>query len=126
MSVLGAGSTAANVELVRQLAHGRWKAQALTVALRLDIAEVLADRVLSAGELASRLEVSEDGLRRLLRLMVALGVFEDAGEDRYRNNAASELLRADHPHTIRPLALRMLTTEDPLVARQPNDRIPTP
>jgi hypothetical protein len=126
MSVLGAGSTAANVHVVRELAHGRWKAQALRVTLRLGVADVLADRVMPVGELASRVEVSEDGLRRLLRLMVALGVFEDAGEDGYRNNAASELLRADHPHTLRPFALRVLSTEYPLVVRQPNDRIPTP
>ncbi|HYW25258.1 MAG TPA: methyltransferase dimerization domain-containing protein [Terriglobales bacterium] len=126
MSVLGGGSTATNVELVRELAHGRWKAQALAVALRLGVADVLADGVMSAGELASRLEVSEDGLRRLLRLMVALGVFEDAGEDGYRNNAASELLRADHPDTLRPFALRVLSTEYPLVARRSSDRIATP
>jgi hypothetical protein len=123
---VGAGSGAASVELVREVAHGRWKAQALTAALRLGIADVLADRVMSAGDVAARLEVSEDGLRRLLRLMVALGVFEDAGGDRYRNNAASQLLRADHPRTLRPYALRSLSTEYAVAARGSSDRIPTP
>jgi hypothetical protein len=115
-----------SVELVRELAHGRWKAQALTVTLRLGIADVLRDRVMSVGELAARLEVNEDGLRRLLRLMVELGVFDAAGDDRYGNNAASDLLRTDHPRTLRPFAQRVLSTEYPLVARGSSDRIPTP
>jgi Dimerisation domain len=95
-----------SVELVRELAHGRWKAQALAVTLRLGIADALGDQVMSVAELAPRLDASEDGLRRLLRLMVALGVFAVAGDDRYRNNQASELLRADHPCTLRPYAMR--------------------
>jgi len=101
-----------SVELVRELAHGRWKAQALIVAVRLGLADALADRVVPVSELASRLDVDEDGLHRLLRLMVVLGVFEDAGGDSYRNNAASDLLRADHRRTLRPFALRVLSTDD--------------
>jgi hypothetical protein len=99
-----------SVELVRGLAHGRWKAQALAVTLRLGIADVLGDRVMSVAELATRLDANEDGLRRLLRLMVALGVFAGADADGFRNNEASELLRADHPCTLRPYALRRFST----------------
>ena len=101
-----------SVDLVRGLAHGRWKAQALAVTVQLGIADVLGDGVLSVAELAARLDVSDDGLRRLLRLMVELGLFADAGGDVYRNNAASQLLRADHPHTLRSYALRTLSIGD--------------
>jgi hypothetical protein len=100
-----------SVDLVRGVAHGRWKAQALAVAVRLGIADVLADRAMSVAELASRLDVSDDGLRRLLRLMVELGLFAEADEDVYRNNAASDVLRADHPDTLRSYALRALSTD---------------
>jgi len=99
-----------SVDLVRELAHGRWKAQALAVTVRLGIADVLADDAMSVAELAAGLEVSDDGLRRLLRLMVELGLFAEAGADVYRNNAASDLLRADHPDTLRSYALRTLST----------------
>jgi C-methyltransferase len=99
-----------SVELVRELAHGRWKAQAVTATLRLRIADVLGDRTMSLGELAKRLDANEDALRRLLRLMIALGLFAGAGADGYRNNEASELLRADHPRTLRSFALRRLST----------------
>jgi hypothetical protein len=74
-------------------------------------------------ELAARLEADEDGVRRLLRLMVALGVFSDAGDDTYRNNSASDLLRADRPHTVRQYALRALSPDD---ARRSSDRLPSP
>lgn len=98
--------------MVRVLAHGRWKARALEVTLRLGIADVIGDGVMSPAELAARVPANEDGLRRLLRLMVALGVFAGAGRDGYRNNAASDLLRTDHPRTLRPYALRVLSTGD--------------
>jgi hypothetical protein len=99
-----------SVELVRELAHGRWKAQALEATIRLRIADVLADRAMSVADLAARLEADEDGVRRLLRLMVALGLFADAGGDEYRNNEASALLRADHPTTLRAYAVSALST----------------
>jgi hypothetical protein len=99
-----------SVELVRELAHGRWKAQALAVTVRLGIADVLAGDTLSVAELAARLEVNEDGLRRLLRLMVELGLFTASSVDAYRNNAASELLRTDHPDTLRSYALQTLSS----------------
>jgi hypothetical protein len=98
-----------SVDLVRDLAHGRWKAQALAATVRLGIADVLADGAMSVAELATRLQVSDDGLRRLLRLMVELGLFAEAGGDVYRNNAASALLREDHPDTLRSYALRSVS-----------------
>lgn len=102
-----------SVELVRELAHGRWKAQAVAVTVRLGVADALAAGAMSVTELAASLEANEDGLRRLLRLVVALGLFAEAGDDAYRNNAASELLRADHPDTLRTYALRTLNTLPP-------------
>jgi hypothetical protein len=42
--------------------------------------------------------------------MVALGVFAGAGEDVYRNDEASQLLRADHPDTLRRYALNAIST----------------
>jgi C-methyltransferase len=106
---------AVSVEHVRELVHGRWKAQAVAAAARLGIADALGDRALTVADLAARLETSEDGLRRLLGLLVALGVFADAGDDAYRNNEPSDLLRADHPHSLRARALRGHARSSPIV-----------
>ncbi len=46
-----------------------------------------------------------DALGRLLRLLAALGYFVPAGRDRWSNNATSELLRADHPESMRAWVL---------------------
>jgi hypothetical protein len=101
-----AGDRAA--DLVRSLAHGRWRAQALEVMLRLGIPELLGDEARSAAEIAALLEASPDGIARLLRLLVALGLLaEDGG--RFRNTEASLLLCADHPRTLRRDALHTLS-----------------
>jgi hypothetical protein len=97
-------------EQVRELVHGRWKAQALAAAVRLDLAGALEDGALPVRELAARVEADEDALRRLLRLMVALGVFAGDGDDAYRNDEASQLLRAGHPDSLRRYALETLST----------------
>ena len=104
------GGAAVSVEHVRELVHGRWKAQALAAALHLGLADALGDGAVPVRELATRVDAGEDGLRRLLRLLVALGVFADAGGDAYRNNEASELLRAGRPHSLRNYALKRFST----------------
>jgi C-methyltransferase len=97
-------------ELLRELVHGRWKAQALAAAVRLDLAGTLADGALPVRELAARVEADEDALRRLLRLMVELGIFAGDAGDVYRNDEASQLLRADRPDSLRRYALKTLST----------------
>jgi hypothetical protein len=47
-----------------------------------------------------------DALRRMLRLLAAHEVFTQEG-DLYRHTPASELLRADHPHSMRSFARMM-------------------
>lgn len=97
------------MELVRNLIHGRWKSQCLDTTLRLGVAEVLDGEARSVKDLAATLEVSEDGLGRLMRLMVALGVFSQDDDGRFRNNDASSLLRADNPASMMPEAAQTLS-----------------
>jgi DNA-binding IclR family transcriptional regulator len=50
---------------------------------------------MTRGELAAAVGTDAASLRRLLRALVALGVFEEEAPDRFRLNPASELLRRD-------------------------------
>jgi hypothetical protein len=59
--------------VVRELVHGRWKAQALAGALRLGVPERLAGVGRTATELAAGLGTDPDGTGRLLRLLAAWG-----------------------------------------------------
>jgi SAM-dependent methyltransferase len=69
--------------------------RALYAAAQLNIADILADGPMTSGQMATAVGADRQSLRRLLRALVAYGVFEEEGPDRYRLNAAAELLRRD-------------------------------
>jgi hypothetical protein len=98
-----------SMALVRDLVHGRWKAQALSLILQLRIPQLLEDGPRTLVSLADQLEVSEDGLGRLMNVMVALGLFARDDQGRLTNNDASALLTADNPASLRLDALHTLS-----------------
>jgi len=97
-------------EVIRNLVHGRWKSQALIVAVRLGIPEALAGGALALASLARDLQVNEDALGRLMRLLVAMEVFDVEPAGRFANNEASRcLLASDQPFSLRLDALHTLS-----------------
>ena len=82
-----------------------WQSRALFVAARLDIASILGGETLAADEIAGRVAVDGEALYRLLRMLAAMGIFEQTPQGGFRNNKVSEHLRRDHPRTIRPMIL---------------------
>jgi hypothetical protein len=79
--------------------------RALNVVAELGIADGLSDEPKSAAELAVASGAQPDKLHRLLGLLAAHGVFEREGEDRFRHNEVSRLLRSDHPQSMRDFVL---------------------
>ncbi len=88
-----------------QIGSSFWQARALYVAARLDLATALADRVLSAPDLAAEVGANADALGRLLRMLAAMGVFEETSPGRWRNNALSAPLRRDRSDNVRAMVL---------------------
>ncbi|MEI8574028.1 hypothetical protein J0667_18985 [Methylomonas sp. WH-1] len=88
-----------------QIGSAYWQSRALYVAARLDIADALADGALSAETLAERVAADADALYRLLRMLAAVGVFEEVSPRRFRNNKLSSCLRPDHPQSVRAMVL---------------------
>jgi len=78
--------------------------QAVYVAARLGLADLLADRPRSVPDLARSLEVDCDALRRLLRVLAGVGVFESDDDELFRQTALSGWLRSDRP-SLRNFAL---------------------
>ena len=72
----------------------------LTTVANFKVADALGDTPRTATELAADTGADPEGLRRMLRLLAAHGVFA-CSEDRFAHTAASQLLRADHPHSMR-------------------------
>lgn len=88
-----------------QVGSAFWQSRALYVAARLNIASVLAKDTLSAPEIASRVSAQADAINRLLRYLVALGIFEQVRPRHFRNNKISAYLRDDNPQSVRNMIL---------------------
>jgi len=72
----------------------------LTSVTNFRVADALGDTPRTAAELAADTGADPDALHRMLRLLAAHGVFA-CSEDRISHTPASQLLRADHPRSMR-------------------------
>jgi O-methyltransferase len=72
----------------------------LHIVAELGVADDVGEDPVSAAQLASGRGVDADALDRVLRLLAAHGIFERDG-DGFRHTPASELLRSDHPMSMR-------------------------
>ena len=88
-------------QMLRELAFVMRASRALYAAAELGVADVLASGATTSGEIAARIGTDAPTLRRLLRALVAQGVFEEETPDRFRLNPAGELLRRDAPGSQR-------------------------
>jgi C-methyltransferase len=91
--------------LVRELAMSLGFAAQLRAAAKLGVADALGRDGASADELAAAVDADPDTLDRLLRALTAHGVFEEVAPSRYMHSDLSELLREDHPRSMRYMVL---------------------
>ncbi len=93
-----------NARAVVDVITGTWRAQALHAAVALRIPDHIAAGHASSAELAEQTGATEDGVERLMRLLVAMGVFGGSGSaDGYRLTGVSELLRTGAPDSLRDM-----------------------
>lgn len=83
---------------------------ALRVAVRLSLAEALAEGPRTPRELAERTGASADHLHRVVRLLATRGVFREGEDGAIHLTPAAHLLRADAPLSVRSMIL-LLTDE---------------
>jgi hypothetical protein len=81
--------------LLRHLAFVMRVSRAIYAGAELGVADILASGPQTSAEIACRTGTHAPTLRRLLRALVAHGVFEEHMPDSFRLNAAGELLRKD-------------------------------
>ncbi len=92
------------------MASGAWVTQMIHVAAELAVADQLAAGERSAEELASACGADADSLFRLLRGLASLGIFQETAPRCFALTPLAELLRSDHPQSLRMFA-RMLGDE---------------
>jgi phenazine-1-carboxylate N-methyltransferase len=94
------GAVQAAVELIT----GGWRAQALYVAARMRLPDHIAAGRTTSAALATAAGAEPEGVRRLLRLLVAMGVFTGGERDGYGNTPLS-LTLLDRPDSLRDMCL---------------------
>ena len=89
----------------RQLIFGFMASQAIHVAARLGIADLVNEGPKTADQLALAISAHAPSLRRLLMLLASFGVFAEGADGRFRQTSLSATLRIDTPESIRNLAI---------------------
>jgi O-methyltransferase domain/Dimerisation domain len=84
----------APISMMEMVVEG-WAAQAITAAADLGIADALANGPLSADELAAAVDADADALSRLLRALIARGIFRQRRDGRYDLTPLADTLRRD-------------------------------
>jgi hypothetical protein len=91
---------------VIDLVFGRWRGQILHAGTELGVFDHLTtDRDTSASSVADAISADPVLLYRLLRALAAIGLLIENGDKAFRLTAAGALLRADHPRSLRAMAL---------------------
>jgi hypothetical protein len=90
---------------VIDLILGSWRSQILHAGTKLGVFDALAGGPRSAASVASELNVDAGMLYRLLRALASLELLKEDNARTFCLTPMGELLRRDHPHTLRGMTL---------------------
>jgi hypothetical protein len=96
-----------SMQMMQILWPGAMAVQAIHVAAKLALADLVASGPKSIEELADATHTHGPSLARFLRALTSLGIFVEDTTGRYRQTALSDTLRSDHPESIRPSAMML-------------------
>jgi hypothetical protein len=99
-------TASATVQLLHMVA-GAWVGQAVHVAAKLGIADVLESGPKTPSEIATATGSHPGALHRLLRTLASLGVFAEDAEGRFGLTALADGLRSQAPVSLRAFAIML-------------------
>lgn len=88
-----------------QLSFGYLPAICVNVVARLSVAEQLAQGPRHVSEIAAACQANSDALYRVMRAVATVGVFKEVEPRKFTQTPMSDLLRRDHPESLRPFVL---------------------
>lgn len=91
--------------LLFQMATGYWLSQAIYVAAKLGIADILGKRPQSSVELAAATCCDSSSLFRVLRALSSAGVFAQVGADSFALTGLGNSLRSNVPGSLRAIVI---------------------
>jgi len=101
-------------EVIGQLLGSFQASQAIHVAAKLGLLDMLGEGPRTSEEIARDIGAHEPSLRRLLIFLVTLNILVEARDGPFAATTLGEVLRADHPQSVRSWALLLGT---PLIWR---------
>jgi hypothetical protein len=93
---------------ITQLLWGYRVSQALYVTARLGVYDVVRDAPKLPGEIAQQVGADEGALLRVMRALTTKGILVEDERGRFAATPLGELLRSDHPQSVRDLAIQLL------------------
>jgi hypothetical protein len=84
---------------------GRWKSQILYTGVKLGIFESVGAAPKPASEIARELNLDSSLTYRLLRALASMGFLNEKGGQNFSITSMGELVRKDHPQTLRGVIL---------------------
>lgn len=88
-----------------QMMTGYWISQAVYVAAKLGIADLLVDGPVSCNDLATATRTHAPSLQRTLRALASVGVFSEVAPGHFALTPLATLLRSATPDSMRALAI---------------------
>jgi hypothetical protein len=88
---------------VVDIISGSWQSQALYAAVILNLPDHVTSGHRTDADLAAATGARQDGITRLMRLLVAMEVFGRSSQDGYRLTPVGELLRSDSDQSMRDM-----------------------
>src|SRR5687767_11262291 len=92
-------------EKVLDLIFGRWRSQILYSGVKLGVFEALGRETRKAEDIARDLGLDAALAYRLLRALASLELLAEGSDRTFSLTEAGQLLRSDHPKTLRGMTL---------------------
>src|ERR1700746_3371173 len=96
-----------SVQMMQILWPGPMAVQAIHVAAKFALADLVAGGPKGIKELSEATHSHGPSMARLLRALTSLGIFAEDTAGRFRQTALSDTLRSDHPESLRPFAIML-------------------
>ena len=94
-------------DTLMQMITGAWVSQAIYVAAKLGIADLLRDGAKSSEELATLTSVDATSLYRILRALSSIGIFSEGDNRLFELTPMAQYLRSDIPESLNAMAIMM-------------------
>jgi len=88
-----------------QIGSAFWQSRSLYVAAKLGIADELGNNERSTKSIAATLQLDEDHLYRLMRMLASIGIFVETSPGVFKNSKLSHYLMQDNPDNVRAMVL---------------------